>query len=128
MWELVNEIKTALAGISDINTSRIGVEVGIGAKDCPAARVDPEVRSANDKYYNGGKMQILILVDAKNDLELAYQSLFDIEEQAIVALRGVSALLSDPDTQYDLNSVANFKSCILVYNYRIKNGDERACR
>lgn len=124
MWELVSEMNAAISAIADYNTVNIGVETGLGAKDCPLARIDPETRGAKNKYFYAGRIQVLILVDAKNNLPGAYQKLFDLEAQTIAALRSVESLEIEPDTQYDLNSVQNFKSCILSYDFSFKNGTD----
>lgn len=116
MWELLNEIKTALQTIDAIETVKIGAEKGISAKDTPAVRIISEYSEPGqrNKYFDRGALQIVILLDSKNDLESLYEDSIDIE---LLIRDKLKNIITFNRTDYDQDSVTVFKASILRYTF-----------
>ena len=116
MWELLNEIKTAIDAIPEIDTVKIGAEKGISAKDTPAVRIISEYSELDkrSRYHDQGALQIVLLIDAKNDLESVYQTSITLELKIRDALKDI-AMFNRID--YDQDSVTVFKASILRYTF-----------
>ena len=116
MWELLNEIKTALETIDDLNTVNIGAERGIGAKDTPAARIVTEYSepSKQNKYFDQGVIQIILLLDLKNDLPSVYEESISLELQIREALKGIVLFNR---IEYDQDAVSLMKASILRFTF-----------
>jgi len=119
MLELLNAIKSALLTIPSIKTARIGVEVGISAKDCPAARIVCDYSEViKQKYFEEGEIQVILLFDLKNDLEAVYQESIEME---LLVREKLKTIVDFKRTDYDQDSVAKFKASILRFGFRIAN-------
>lgn len=89
MWTEITSLKTALAGISDIETCKIGVEEGLSPADYPMIRIvpnrfRPEKYGSRvietDIYFGANKV-------AAEGLETVYSALASIEEDIIAAIK-----------------------------------------
>lgn len=118
MWELLNDIKDALETITEIDTVKIGAEKGISAKDTPAVRIITEYSEPNtrNKYYDQGAIQIVLLMDNKNDLEKVYEDSITLELLIRDKLKTINSLLFNR-IDYDQDSVTVFKASILRYTF-----------
>ena len=116
MWELLNSIKTALIAIPGIDSVKIGAETGISAKDCPAVRIIPEYSAANPKAHalDNGSIQVVLLLNLKNDLEALHEQSIAFELLIRSALK--SLVLFDR-VDYDQDSVTVFKASILRFTF-----------
>lgn len=116
MWGLLGEIKTAIALIPGIETVRIGAEKGISSKDCPAVRIITEYSEPTQqtKYFDQGALQIVLLMDLKNDLESVYQDSIAFELLIRDALKGI---VKFNRIDYDQDSVTVFKASILRFTF-----------
>ena len=126
MWELLNDIKSAIATIPEVKSVKIGAEMGISAKDCPAVRIITEyTERSKNVYYDNGGMQILLLLDLKNDLESVYQQSIHLEG----AVRAkVEDYVKFTRTDYDQDSVTSFKATVMRFSIaNLRNGRE-SCR
>ena len=115
MWELLNEIKALIATIPEIETVKIGAETGISAKDCPAVRIITEYASplkANGTY-DEGSLQIVLLINSKNDLESLYEQSIALELLIRASLKNK---LRFTRVDYDQDSVTVFKASILHFD------------
>ena len=116
MFELLESIQTALKTIPDIKTVSIGAETGISAKDCPASRIVTEYRepTPKSKYFDQGTIQVILLLDLKNDLSSVYEQSILIEEKIRIALKDIVYFNR---TDYDQDSVSVFKASILRFTF-----------
>lgn len=116
MWQLLQDIQTALNTVPELKTVAIGAETGISANDCPAARIVTDYRepSPQNKYFDQGAIQIVLLLDLKNDLPETYEQSIAIEEKIRVALQGI-VLFNRAD--YDQDSVSVFKASIIRFSF-----------
>lgn len=91
---LLIEIKTKLTAIPSVESLKIGMEKGIGSKDCPFIRIVPEYNSKSKEGRqskcnadgSGGQdeltFQVIFGFDLKNqELEALYQEYYDLEEE-----------------------------------------------
>lgn len=121
MWELLKDIKEKLLEIKELNTVKIGVEQGIGAKDAPAARIVTEYSEPGTNiYYDNGSIQIVLLLDLKNNLEDVYsQSIF---LEALIRDK-LKKIIKFTRVDYDQDSFTVLKSSILTFTFSgIRNG------
>jgi len=115
------DIKEKLQTIADIKTVGIGLEKGLGSKDCPFIRVVSN-GDAKDGGYRKLDINIVFGFDIKNrDIELMYKSMYELEEKIIETLQ---YNLSNGDcfynsTQTDGDMLQNIKSSIS--NFTINN-------
>ncbi len=115
MWELLENIKTAIAAIPEIKTVKIGAEMGISAKDTPAARIITEYSEpGQNPYYDQGELQVLLLLDLKNDLEAVYEQSIALELKIRDALKGIVRFNR---VDYDQDSVTVYKASILRFYF-----------
>ena len=115
MWDLLQEIKTALELISGIETVKIGAEMGISAKDTPAVRIISEYSEPSMfKYKDQGALQIVLLMDLKNDLEQVYEDSITFELLIRDALKNI---ITFNRIDYDQDSVTVFKASILRFTF-----------
>lgn len=116
MWQLLQDIKTALETITEIDTVKIGLEDGITSKQCPAARIIKEYREPTPKakYFDQGAIEIFLLLDLKNDLPSVYEDSILIEEKIRIALTNIVLYNR---TDYDRDSVASFKSSLIRFSF-----------
>ncbi len=124
LWDLLIETKAALNTINDFETVGIGIEKGINSNSCPAIRIVTESRglTPNMKYMDKGYIEIVILLDLKNDIETLYEQSIDLEEKVREVLKGI---IDFNETLYDKDSVTVFKSTILRYSFgNIRNTKE----
>ena len=122
MWELLQTIEEALKTISDLKTVSIGAESGISSKDAPAARIVTEYSepSSKNKYFDHGVIQVILLMDLKNDLPSVYENSIALELQIRSALKNI-VLFNRID--YDQDGVTVFKASILRFTFSgIRNG------
>ncbi len=122
MWELLEEIKAKLQTIPEFDTVAIGTEKGIGSKDCPAVRVvlDYRERDTTRNYFDHGNIQIIILLDLKNDLEALYEQSITLEEKVRSLL---NRTLVFTRTEYDGDSVSAMKVTILNFGFKSVQND-----
>jgi len=80
-YDVLVDIKTKLSLIPDIKSLKIGLETGIGAKDCPFIRVIAENNTQEfDKDILG--FSIVFGFDIKNkDLEIMYEKMYSLEQE-----------------------------------------------
>lgn len=118
MNEVLFNVKEKLSSIPDIKSLKIGLETGLGSKDCPFIRV-----IAGNDVKNGGYRNINVNIvygfDVKNrDLELMYEKLYLLQEQIIDTLQyntdiGDCFYIS---TTVDEDRLSNLKSSISHFN------------
>lgn len=116
MWELLNEIVSAIGTIPEVNTVKIGTETGISSKQTPAVRVVLDSRQQDMKRLNldGGNIRVIIILDLKNDLPKLYEETIELEE----AIRSkLASIVQFDNTQYDGDTVSAFKVTILNYRF-----------
>ena len=122
MYNLLTEIVAAIETIPEIKTVAIGTESGISAKDTPAARVVTEYRelSARSKQFDQGAIQVLLLLDLKNDLPEVYRQSIELEDKIRNAVKEIATFNR---TDYDQDSVTVFKVSIMRFTFTgIRNG------
>lgn len=126
MWELLQAIKTALETVSELETVKIGSEIGISSGSTPAARIITEYRepSPKNKYFDQGAIQILLLLDLKNDLPSVYEDSILIEDKIRVAL--ANTVLFNR-TEYDRDSVTSYKASIIRFTFSGIRNDKKEC-
>lgn len=90
IYDLMIEVKTKLATIPNIKTLEIGLEKGIGSKDCPFIRIIPEMNTptqnatgtCGQQSRDELTFQIVFGFDLKNqELPQLYSEYYDLEEQ-----------------------------------------------
>ncbi len=123
--DVLVEIKSKLTVISEIDTLKIGMEKGIGAKDCPFVRIVPEINnpSENNNCLEGGAedltFEIIFGFDIKNkDLELLYQEYYKMEKdikEVLVNAVYVTGICNFLHTVTDEDKLANIKTAISRY-------------
>jgi len=121
MWELLQSIQAALEGITELKSVSIGAESGISAKDTPAARIVTEYSeySGQTKAFDQGALQIVLLLDLKNDLPSVYEDSIELELKIRDALKNI---VTFNRIDYDQDSVTVFKASILRFTFAgIKN-------
>ena len=114
--DVLVDVKNKLATIPDIKSLKIGLEIGIGAKDCPFIRIIPS-SDTQDGGYRTIEINVVYGFDIKNkDLELMYEKLYTLQESIIKTLQysqivgdGVCFYLS---TVTDEDRLSNLKSSI----------------
>jgi len=127
MWQLLQDIKTALETITELDTVKIGAESGISAKDTPAARIVTEYSepSKQNKYFDQGSLQVILLLDLKNDLPSVYEDSIALELKIRDALKNI-VLFNRID--YDQDSVTVFKASILRFTFSGIRNQKEECR
>ncbi len=123
--EMLMEIKNRLVFITYVDTLKIGMEKGIGAKDCPFIRIVPEMNmpSENNQCLEGGAedlvFEIIFGYDIKNaDLESLYAEYYRLEsdiKSLLVAPGYRSGTCSFLHTVTDEDKLMNIKTAISRY-------------
>lgn len=114
LYDVLVETKEKLSSIPDIKSLKIGLDSGIGAKDCPFIRIIAG-DDTNKERFRDIDINIVYGVHITNrDLEQMYQKLYELQEQIITALEynlssGICRYLS---TTVDEDRLANLKSSI----------------
>lgn len=88
IYDFLTEMKTKLATIPDVKTIKIGMEKGIGSKDCVFIRIVPEINEIGKRSggcSTGGMdemtVQVIYGYDLKNhELEKLYSQFYELEE------------------------------------------------
>jgi len=124
MWDVIEEIETALKTVIEFKTVNIGVESGLSAKECPAIRIVPISKEVNDKlrFSDDANINIVLLIDLKNNLREA--SRISIADEILI--RGVLSKIKGitfNQTTYDQDSVKAFKATVLNYSLRFIEKD-----
>lgn len=128
MWQLLNDIKSALEGITELDTVKIGKESGISAKDVPAARIVREFNEPDpiNKYFDRGEIHILVLLDLKNDFKEVQHQTTILEQKIRDELKSIvdwKITIDDEDT------MTVFKGFLVRFSYRgIRNTKEECQR
>lgn len=121
LYDVLVEIKEKLSAIQEIRSLKIGLETGIGSKDCPFVRIISG-DDTNKEAFRDVDINIVYGVDVKNkDLELMYEKLYILQEQIITALEynlssGVCRYIS---TTVDEDRLTNLKSSIS--HFKVEN-------
>ena len=119
--DVLIDIKTVLSSIADIKSIKIGIETGLGSKDCPFIRIVP-ASDVRDGQYRNIEVNIVYGFDVKNkDLELMYEKLYSLQEQIISTLQ-YNTNIGDCfyiSTMTDEDRLTNLKSSIS--RFRIEN-------
>ncbi len=115
LLDLLDEIETALDTITEFKTLKLSTEMGISAKECPACRIVPINRQVSSvKYNDSGEIQIVVLLDLKNNVsEMQRQSI--LFEEAIREV--LNPIIKYTYTEYDRDGISNFKAVILSYSF-----------
>ena len=123
MWTLLNNIKTALTDIPELKTVKIGAESGISAMDTPAARIITEYSiPGKNPYFDQGSLQVVLLMDLKNDLETVYQQSIELE---LLIREALKTIVEFQRIDYDQDSVTVFKASILRFTFTgVRNSSE----
>ena len=125
IFTFLQEMETKLSEIRDVKTVKIGMEKGIGAKDCPFIRIVP-VANTKGKIGGGAQcretgfddltVQIIFGFDLKsNNLPKLYDAFYELEEEirsAVVSKytsRGVAKFV---ETLTDQDELVSIKSAI----------------
>ena len=119
--DVLIDIKDKLSTIQDIKSLKIGLETGLGSKDCPFIRVIAG-NDVKDGGYRNIDVNIVYGFDVKNkDLELMYEKLYVLQEKIIKALQ-YNTTIGDcfyKSTTVDEDRLSNLKSSIS--HFRIEN-------
>jgi len=117
-WEILQEIKAALEGLPGVKTLGIGLEKGIGAKDCPFVRI-VAVSNENEGFgQESFDFSVFFGFDVKNaDLETLYEKLYELEDEIKTRLVykigldrcGVCKFVR---TDTDADALANLKAAV----------------
>ena len=117
IWNMLQEVKAKLSDLQ-VKSLAIGLETGIGSKDCPFIRIVP-ARFKRDSYEYVMDMQIVFGVDVKNRAyEDAYQEYFIWEKAIRETLEaGIpSANCIWLETITDEDRVRNLKTGISIFS------------
>ena len=117
IYPVLNEAKALLSSIDDVQSLRIGLERGIGAKDCPFLRIVPSKLSGEGQYATL-VFQVIFGFDLKNrKMEEVYQSYFDMEERIRAALEGKmdAGNCYWIETVTDEDEVPNLKTGVAIF-------------
>jgi len=127
MWNLLEAIKTALEGITELKTVNIGAESGISAKDTPAARIVTEYSepARQNKYFDNGSLQVILLLDLKNDLPSVYEDSIALELKIRDALKGI---VQFNRIEFDRDAVSVFKCSILTFTFSGIRNQKEECQ
>lgn len=121
LYEVLLEVKEKLSAIVDVQSLKIGLETGIGSRDCPFVRIIAG-DDTNKESFRDIDINIVYGVDVKNrDLEQMYDKLYALQEDIIKSLEynlssGVCRYIS---TTVDEDRLANLKSSIS--HFKIEN-------
>lgn len=119
--DVLLDIKVQLSTIEDIKSLKIGIETGLGSKDCPFIRILPTNDVKNGQYRNV-EVNIVYGFDVKNkDLELMYEKLYELQEKIISTLQ-YNTTIGDcfyTSTLTDEDRLSNLKSSIS--HFKIEN-------
>jgi len=120
--DYLEEIKHKLEFIPAIDTLKIGMEKGIGSKDCPFVRIVPEMNipSENNMCLEGGAEDLVFEVifgfDVKNvNLEELYDEYYELEyaiKRELVGGGYTSGLCRWLHTVTDEDKLMNIKTAI----------------
>lgn len=110
VFEFLSEMEENLKRIPDVKTVGIGLEKGLGAKDCPFIRIVHESNSNSGqqrgscdlKSFDEMTVQVVFGLDLKGDMRDLYEAFFDLEEQIRIALI----------KKYKANGVIRFKHTV----------------
>ncbi len=115
MWDLLKKIRDRLSSIPELETVSIGAEIGITAGSCPAARVITEYSEpGKNRYFDNGAIQVVLLMDLKNDLPTVYQDSITLELKIREALKDIVTFTR---IDYDQDSVTVFKASIMRFTF-----------
>jgi len=79
-YAILEDIKTKLYLAGEVKNVKIGMEKGIGSKDCPFIRIVANSADAEENGCEAFNFSIFYGLDIKNrDLETGYKDLYDIE-------------------------------------------------
>lgn len=85
--DVLIDIKNVLSAIPDIKSLKIGLETGIGSKDCPFIRIVPS-NDIKEGAHRNMEIGIIYGLDVKNrDLENMYEKLYALQEEIINTLQ-----------------------------------------
>ncbi len=119
--DVLLDVKEKLATIPDIKSLKIGLETGIGSKDCPFIRIIAG-NDVNTGQFRDIDINIVYGLDVKNrDLESMYEKLYALQESIIDAIEynisiGTCTYLS---TTVDEDRLSNLKSSIS--HFKVEN-------
>jgi len=119
--DVLVDVKEKLSTIPDIKSLKIGLEIGVGSKDCPFIRIIAG-NDVKDGGYRNIDVNIVYGFDVKNkDLELMYEKLYALQEQIIEALQYKTSIgdCFYISTTTDEDRLSNLKSSIS--HFKIEN-------
>lgn len=114
---ILQEAKEKLQTIDTFKSVKVGLEIGIGAKDCPFARI-VAVSDEFDGMKRTLNFSVVFGFDIKNkDLEKLYQTLYSTQDKIVEKLQynlddGVCMYIS---TSMDEDRLQNLKSAIMHF-------------
>jgi len=120
-FEVLTDIKNKLSYIPNITSLKIGLESGIGSKDCPFIRI---ISESNTQTLSKDTLLFSVVYgfDVKNkDLESMYEKMYDLEK----SIRDTLEYNTDMgdcffvSTQTDEDKLNNLKSA--VSRFKIEN-------
>jgi len=120
-FDVLTNIKEKLSSIENIKSLKIGLENGIGSKDCPFIRIISE-SNTQDLGRDTLMFSVVYGFDVKNrDLESMYEKMYDLERTIRETLEyntdiGDCFFIS---TQTDEDRLNNLKSA--VSRFKIEN-------
>jgi len=80
-YDVLVDIKEKLSTIDDIKSLKIGLETGIGSKDCPFVRI---IANSNTQEFRVDTLNFSVVYgfDVKNkDLESMYEKMYALEKK-----------------------------------------------
>ena len=119
--DVLVDVKEKLSMIPDIKSLKIGLEIGVGSKDCPFIRIIAG-NDVKDCGYRNIDVNIVYGFDVKNkDLELMYEKLYALQEQIIESLQYKTSIgdCFYISTTTDEDRLSNLKSSIS--HFKIEN-------
>ncbi len=127
MWELLQEIETKIKTIPDFKTVDIGKEKGLNSKSCPACRVMLMGRTPTGRqYFEDARLEILIILDSKNDVRKNTENIIALEDKIINVLGGSRVKFIESLLDNDLYA-ADFKSTVLYYDAKGIQNNRGVC-
>jgi len=119
IYDVLLDIKSKLETIPDAKSVKIGLEVGIGSKDCPFIRIVSGMDTAKGTTFKDLSFSVVYGFDIKNkDLELMYKKMYEMEKSIIDAIQykvNYGTCFFESNTP-DGDKLTNLKSAIANFN------------
>ncbi len=114
MYDILADVKTALAAVSGVKTCRIGIENGLSPDDYPIIRVVPR-RVEPGAAITRRNVTVLVyfglpVSEADGGLEAVYSALCDMADNIRNAMDAATAFCATwQDTDFDEDQIEYFK-------------------